>query len=261
MKSREVRRLGRLENKVAIITGAGSGMGQAEAILFAQEGAKVVVADMAVEAGEETVKMVREAGGEAIFVKTDVSKTEDIKNMVKTAVDTYGRLDVLVSGAAIVGEEISTVDCPEELFNRTIAINLNGVWLGMKYAIPEMVKTGGGSIVNFASIAAIEGFKSVPAYSASKGGVISLSRVASFEYASENIRVNCIAPGTIATPMLIGCWPDEVLNRFREVTPQGRLGEPEEVAQVALFLACDESSHITGQTLVVDGGSTARVPF
>ncbi|UCC90721.1 MAG: glucose 1-dehydrogenase [Dehalococcoidia bacterium] len=252
--------MGRLGNKVAIITGAGSGMGKATAVLFANEGAKVVAADIAVEAGRETVKIVKQGGGEAIFVKTDVSKAQDVKQMVKAAIDTYGKLDILVNCAGIAREEVSTVDCPEEVFNEVIATNLNGVWLGMKYGIPEMLKAGGGSIVNFASIAALEAYVGIPAYSASKGAVISLSRAAAIEYGPKNVRVNCVAPGHIATPMLLGAWSPEVLKRFTDIAPQGRLGEPEEVARVVLFLASDESSHITGQTVVIDGGVTARIP-
>jgi len=252
--------MGRLEGKVAIITGAGSGMGRASTILFTKEGAKVVAADWITEGGEETVKMVKEAGGEATFSKADVSKAEDVKRMIKAAVDTYQKLDVLVNCAGLPGGEGSTVDCTEEAFDKFFAVNLKGVWLGMKYAIPEMLKTGGGSIVNFASVAAIGAWPGVPGYSASKGGVISLSMVTAIEFASKNIRVNCIAPGTIATPMLVNSWPPETLKHFAEITPQGRLGKPEEVAQVVLFLAADESSHITGQTIAVDGGISARLP-
>lgn len=252
--------MGRLDGKVAIITGGGSGIGRATAVVFAKEGARVVVADWIAEGGKETVSMIKEAGGEAIFIKTDVSKAEDIKNMIKTSVNTYGKLDILMNIAGIVGEEVSIIDCTEEVFNKIIAVNLNGVWLGMKYAIPEMLKTGGGSIVNTASIAALEAYKGIPAYAASKGGVISMSRVAAIEFAAKNIRVNCIAPGHIATPLFLGCWSPDQLKHLEEIAPQGRLGKPEEIAQVALFLASDESSHITGQTMVADGGITARIP-
>lgn len=252
--------MGRLDGKVTIITGAGSGIGRATAILFAKEGAKVVVADCVAESGEQTVNMVKEASGEAIFIKTDVSETKDIKNMIKTTVDTYGKLDVLMNNAAILMEEGCTVDCTEEVFDQTIATNLKGVWLGMKYAIPEMLKAGRGSIVNTASIGAVEGLAGIGAYSASKGGVISLSRVTAVEYAAQNIRVNCINPGVIATPMVLASFSSETIRHLMEVTPKARFGEPQEVAHVALFLASDESSWITAQTVVADGGISARHP-
>ena len=253
--------MGRLDNKVAIITGAGSGIGQVEALMFAKEGASVVIADINSEAGKETAEMVEGIGGKAVSIDTDVSKSEDIRRLIRNAIDEYGKLDILVNGAAIVGDEVSTIDCPEEVFARVISINLQGVWQVMKYSIPEMIRTGGGSVINITSIAGILAFKGIPAYAAAKGGVISLSKVAAYEYASDNVRVNCIAPGTIATPMLLNHWSEDMLNRIRCGTPQGRLGEPEEVARAALFLASDESTHITGHTLIIDGGSTARMPF
>jgi NAD(P)-dependent dehydrogenase (short-subunit alcohol dehydrogenase family) len=252
--------MSRLAGKVAIITGAGSGMGKATALLFAKEGAKVIAAEIVEQAGQATVGAIEEEGGEAIFVKTDVAKKEDVEAMVKAAVERYGKIDILVNCAGIALAEVSTTECTEEIFNRIIATNLNGVWLGMKYAIPQMISTGGGDIINFASIAALEAYQGLPAYSASKGGVISMSRVAAIEFAAKNIRVNCVAPGHIATPMLLDAWAEEGLQRFRNIAPQGRLGEPEEIASVVLFLASNESSHITGQTIVIDGGVTARIP-
>lgn len=252
--------MGRLAGKVAIITGSGSGMGEATALLFAKEGAKVIVAEIVEQGGLATVQAIEKGGGEAVFVKADVSQREDVEAIVKAAVNKYGKLDIMVNCAGIALDEGSTTDCPEEIFNRIIATNLNGVWLGMKYAIPEMMKTGGGAIINFASIAALEAYQGLPAYSASKGGVISISRVAAIEFAAKNIRVNCVAPGHIATPMLLDAWAEEGLQRFRNIAPQGRLGEPGEIASTVLFLASDESSHITGQTIVIDGGVTARIP-
>jgi NAD(P)-dependent dehydrogenase (short-subunit alcohol dehydrogenase family) len=252
--------MSRLTGKVAIITGAGSGMGKATALLFAKEGAKVIAAEIVEQAGRATAQAIEEEGGEAIFVKADVAKKEDVEAMVKAAVDRYVKIDILVNCAGIALNEVSTTECTEEIFNRIIATNLNGVWLGMKYAIPQMISTGGGDIINFASIAALEAYQGLPAYSASKGGVISMSRVAAIEFAAKNIRVNCVAPGHIATPMLLDAWAEEGLQRFRNIAPQGRLGEPEEIASVVLFLASNESSHITGQTIVIDGGVTARIP-
>lgn len=162
--------MGRLEGKVAIVTGGGSGIGRASAVLFAKEGATIVVADCNAEAGEETVRMIRESDGEAMFIKTDVSKTDDVKQLIGTTIETYGKLDVLVNNAAILKEEGSIVDCTEDAFNETVAVNFRGVWFGMKYAIPEMLNAGGGSIVNVSSIGAIEGVRGLGIYSASKGG-------------------------------------------------------------------------------------------
>jgi NAD(P)-dependent dehydrogenase (short-subunit alcohol dehydrogenase family) len=235
-------------------------MGKETAILFAKEGAKVAAADISEEAGKATVKTIVDDGGQAVFIKADVSQPQDVKNMVAEAVKKYGKLDILMNIAGIVATEGSTIDCTEETFMQVISINLFGTWLGMKYAIPEIDKSGGGSIVNFTSIAALEAYKSIPAYAASKGGVISMSRVAAIESASKNIRVNCIAPGHIATPMFLGCWTDEQLEHLEEISPQGRLGKSEEIARVALFLASDEASHITATTIVADGGITARIP-
>jgi len=245
--------MGKLDGKVAIITGAGSGMGRAAAVLFAKEGAKVVVADWAVEAGKETVRMIKEAGGEAIFVKADVSKAEDVKKMVKTSVDTYGKLDVLYNNAGIGCEVAPIAECTEDNWDKTIAVNLKGVFLGMKYAIPEMLKSGGGSIINTASQAARRCHPNLSPYNASKGGVISLTRGTAIEYATKNIRINCICPGAVATPLLLGFNP-RLLERMKSAIPLGRYAQPEEVAQLALFLASDESSFINGADLVIDGG-------
>ncbi|MBA7709023.1 2,5-dichloro-2,5-cyclohexadiene-1,4-diol dehydrogenase LinX [subsurface metagenome] len=253
--------MGRIDDKVAVITGAGSGMGRAAAILFAKEGAKVVVGDWVTEGGEETVRMIKEAGGEAIFIKVDVSRTEDVKKMIKAAIDTYGKLDILYNNAGIDKYDNLGIDrrAPtEENFDKTIGVNLKGIFFGMEYAIPEMIKTGGGSIINTASVAALEAM-GIPIYAASKGGVISLSRTMAVEFISRNIRINCIVPGAIATGMNLS-WSSEELKRFSEAIPQGRFGKPEEVAQLALFLVSDEASYITAQTVVIDGGWSARAP-
>ena len=251
--------MGRVEGKVAIVTGAGSGIGRASAMLLAKEGAKTVVVDRNAEAGEETVRMIKEAGGEAIFVKADVSKVEDIKKMVKTAVSTYGKLNILFNNAGLIAEVAPTAEATEEKFDETIATNLKGAFMGMKYAIPEMLRIGGGSIINIASIAGTKGVTNAPAYAASKGGVLALSRATAIEYATQNIRVNCISPGTISTPAMAALMKDdpEIKRNYEEAVPQGRLGRPDEVAQVVLFLASDEASHITGEKLAIDGGLEA----
>jgi NAD(P)-dependent dehydrogenase (short-subunit alcohol dehydrogenase family) len=247
--------MGRLDDKVAIITGSATGIGRAGAILFAKEGARVVVADWSAEGGEETADLIKKTGGESVFVRTDVSKTEDVRKMVKVAVNTYNKLDILYNNAGIAPLEGSTVDTTEEFFEKIIAINLKGTWLSMKYAIPEMEKIGGGTIVNTGSLGGDRGITSIPIYSASKGGVLALSRATAMEYSKKNIRVNCINPGAIATPMLTGSWTPEIFQRFTDIlVPEGRLGEPEDVAKTALFLASEESAFITGQTIPVDGG-------
>lgn len=252
--------MGKISGKVAIITGAASGIGKATAILFAQEGAKVVVADVVDKLGEETVKMIKESGGKAVFVHADVSKAEDVKNMVKTAVDTYGRLDIIFNNAGIEGTTADTANYPENVFDKVIAINLKGVWLGIKYAVPELLKSGGGSIINTSSVAGLIGFAGLSAYNATKGGIIQLTKTAALEYAKQNIRVNCIAPGVIETPMVDRALKGqpEAKAAFIQIEPVGRFGKPEEVAKAALFLASDDSSFVTGTVLTVDGGLTAQ---
>jgi len=252
--------MGRLDGKVALITGGGSGIGRATALLFAKEGAKVVVADYIAEGGEETVKMIKEAGGEASFVKADVSKAADVQRMIKVALDNYRQLDILYNNAGILGPMVPVHELAEADWDRVININLKGVYLGMHYGIPEMLKQGGGVIINTASVAGLVGFPGLPAYSATKGGIIQLTKVAALDYATHNIRVNCICPGVIWTPMVAGITGDseEAKAQFTRLEPVGRMGKPEEIAQAALFLACDESSFITGIALPVDGGFVAQ---
>ena len=251
--------MGKLDGKVALITGAGSGIGRATALLFAKEGAKVVVADYVPVGGQETVRMIKEAGGEAIFVEADVSKASDVERMVKTAVDAYGRIDILYNNAGIT-RAAPTAETTEEEWDLVLDINLKGVFLGSKYAIPVMLNQGGGVIINTASIAGISGFRGMSAYCASKAAVILLTKTMALEYGRQNIRVNCICPGVIQTAMTKAWNPDETVQ---QVPPRGqpvkRGGQPEEIARAALYLASDDSSFVTGAALVVDGGLTAGV--
>lgn len=251
--------MGRLEGKVAIVTGAASGIGKATALLFAEEGAKVVAADWQDEHASELVQAIAARKGEGIFIKTDVSDRLDVQRMVDKAIEKYGRLDVIFNNAGIEGEQGLTADCTLENWDRVIAINLKGVFLGMKYAIPAMLKTGGGSIINTASVAGIVGFAGIPAYCASKGGVIQLTKAAALEYATQNIRVNVICPGVIATPMVerfVG-GSEETRGALEATEPVRRFGTAEEVARMALFLASDDSTFCTGAPFIVDGGFVA----
>ncbi len=253
--------MGKLDGKVAIVTGGASGIGRASALLFAQEGAKVVVADVDPK-GREVAEEIAKSGGTGTYVRTDVSKPEDVEALVREAVDAYGKLDVIFNNAGIEGEQRFTADCSVENWDRVLSINLKGVFLGMKYAIPALLKSGGGSIVNTASTAGITGYPSMPAYSASKGGVIQLTKTTALEYAKQGIRVNCICPGGIFTPLVerfTKGLPQEAIQKMVEaVHPVGRFGTPEEVAKLALYLASDDSSFCTGAPFIIDGGMTAQ---
>jgi NAD(P)-dependent dehydrogenase (short-subunit alcohol dehydrogenase family) len=246
-----------LKEKVAIVTGGASGIGRATAILFAREGAKVVVADRDPTGGQETVRMIEGEGGQAIFVQTDVSRAEDVQRMVRETVSTYGRLDVLFNNAGI-GETAKVTEASVEHWDKVLAVNLRSVFLGCKYAIPEMVKVGGGSIINNASILAEVGFSNAPAYSASKHGVVGLTQTIALDHAAEGIRANTVCPGFIRTPMVTEGLDPETRDYIAGLHPLGRMGEPEEVAEAVLFLASDRSSFVTGTCLFVDGGYTAR---
>lgn len=251
--------MGKLSGKVAVITGAASGIGRAAAQLFAAEGAKIVAADWDESQGERVAEGIRASGAEAVFARVDVSKPEDVQGMIRTAVERYGGLDALFNNAGIEGQQAPTADCTIENWDRIIGVNLKGVFLGMKYAIPEMLKRGGGSIVNNASVAGLVGFPGSPAYCASKGGVIQLTKAAALEYASQGIRVNVICPGVIATGMIerVVAGAEEMQKTLEAMEPVGRFGTPEEVARLALFLASDDSSFCTGAPFIVDGGLVA----
>ena len=251
---------GRLEGKVALITGAGSGMGRAAAELFASEGARVVVTDVVDDAGNATVAAVRAAGGDATYVRADVSTWADCQAMVKCATDTYGGLHVLYNNAGIFpADDGGVLDTPESTWEKVMEINLKGVWLGCRAGIPAMIASGGGSIVNVASFVALMGAATAQiAYTASKGGVLSMTREIAVEYARRGIRANSLCPGPIQTPLLEELLSDPERRARRMVhIPMGRLGLAEELAKAALFLASDDASYMTGSQLVVDGGITA----
>lgn len=249
-----------LKNKVVIITGAASGIGAASALAFAREGASVVVADLQIARGEELVSRILAEDGKAIFVKCDVSLESDVKNMVAKTIETFGHLSCAFNNAGIEGESADTTMCTNDNWEKTINVNLRGVWLCMKYQIPEMLKNGGGSIVNCSSIAGMVGFVGIPAYCASKHGVIGLTQAAALEFAGQKIRVNAICPGVIQTPMVERFTHGEAqaIKELSAGEPVGRMGKPEEIAQVALWLCSDASSFVTGHPLVADGGWLAR---
>jgi len=252
----------RLKGKIAIITGVGTGQGRSAAILFAREGAKIVGCDWKPEFGQETVGLVKSAGGEMVCIKADVSGAKDCENVVRTAINTYGRIDILYNNAGVgFSAPLSMgdiLDTPEDDWDRVLAINLKSMYLMCKFAIPEMVKTGGGSIVNTASIAALIGSESAHAYTASKGGMVALARALAVEFGPKNIRVNTICPGAIDTPMIAPVVePLRAAGQTFMTSPIRRLGTPEDIANCALYLASDESTFVTGATFVVDGGYTA----
>ena len=250
----------RLEGKVALITGAGSGMGRAAAELFASEGARVVVSDIDEAAGNAAVAGVRAAGGDATFVRANVSDWDDCQAMVGAAVDNYGALHVLYNNAGIFpADDGGVLDTPQDTWHRVMAINLEGVWLCCKAGLPAMLASGGGSIINVASFVAIVGAATAQiAYTASKGGVLSMTREIAVEYARQGIRANSLCPGPIETQLLQELLSDPARRARRMVhIPMGRLGLAEELAKAALFLASDDSSFMTGASLVVDGGITA----
>jgi NAD(P)-dependent dehydrogenase (short-subunit alcohol dehydrogenase family) len=242
----------RLAGKVALITGAGSGIGRAAALRFAQEGARVVVVDWKPEGGQETVRMIRSNGGEAIFVEADVSQDEDARRMVETAVATYGRLDILFNNAGI--QVFGTIpNTPEANWHKVMDVNLKGVYLGCKYAIPHMVAQGSGSIINTSSVLGLVGDPDLPAYCATKGGILAMTRAMAQAHGRQNIRVNSICPGDVETPIVVEYFehqpdPEEARRRAAAEYALGRIAQPEEIANVALFLASDESSFITGRT-------------
>jgi NAD(P)-dependent dehydrogenase (short-subunit alcohol dehydrogenase family) len=248
----------RLKDKVAIVTGAASGIGQAIAQVFAKEGAKVLVNDINDKGGEATVKSITDCGGEALFVHADVSNSGEVRNMVKVTLEKFGGINVLVNNAAYLINFKSVLETPEDEWDIAIDVTLKGVFLCSKYALPEMIKAGGGSIINIASVGGMVGFADYSAYCSAKGGVIQLTKSMAIDYGRKNIRVNAICPGPIDTPTTPEAQDEKLHQWQRDMTVLGRTATPEEVAWPAVFLACDESSFVSGSYLVVDGGWTVR---
>ena len=250
---------GQLEGKVSLITGGGSGIGKASALAFAREGSKVVVADVNVEGGEQTVRLIQDTGGEATFVRADVSNSGDVSDMVSHAVETYNRLDCAFNNAGVSGGPGRVHEYTEENWSRVLNINLTGVWLCMKYEIIQMLNQGGGAIVNTASVMGLVGGSRSPAYGATKHGVVGLTKTAAVDYAREAIRVNAVCPGYIRTPMieqgvlLDPGGEERVVSRH----PMHRLGTPEEIAEAVVWLCSDAASFVTGHAMAVDGGYVA----
>jgi NAD(P)-dependent dehydrogenase (short-subunit alcohol dehydrogenase family) len=252
--------MGRLDGKVAVITGAASGIGRGTAIRFAGEGAAVVIADLNVEGGEAAVRDCRENGGRAVFQKTDVSLEAEVKAAVARAVKEFGRLDIMYNNAGLGGAVGPIDETTVENWDKTMAMLLRSVFLGMKFAIPEMRKAGGGSIISTASVAGLRGGAGPHGYSAAKAAVINLTRSVALEVGKDRIRVNCICPGGINTPLINTRLPggEAVAEQFlAQIQPIPRAGHPQDIAAMALFLASDDSEWVTGTAMVVDGGLTA----
>ncbi len=250
---------GSLEGKVALVTGGASGIGQAAVRLFAREGAKIVIADVQAGAGAETVKQVKRDGGEGLFVQCDVAKSAEVEALIDKCVETYGRLDCAFNNAGILGEMAKTADCTEESYDRLMAINLKGVWLCMKYEIRQMLKQQNGVIINTASNAGMRGQPELPVYGATKAGIVQLTKTAALEYIRSGLRINCVNPSLIWTPLVERQTADnpELVEKFTAEQKIGRLGKPEEIAEAVVWLCSDAASFVTGHPMNVDGGDLA----
>ena len=245
------------DQKVAIITGGSSGIGRATAIALAKDGVKITVAARRAKEGEETIRLVKEAGSEGIFVKTDVANENDVRSLVEKTVKQYNRLDYAFNNAGI--EEMTTplVDQTSEVFDQIMNVNVKGVWLSMKYEIPEMIRNGGGAIVNTSSGAGVIGYPQQPIYIASKHAVLGLTKSAALEYAKSGIRINAIAPGVVKTEMAERV-DKQLIESLKSITPIGRIGDPQEIANAVVWLLSDKASFVLGHTLLVDGGVVSR---
>lgn len=247
--------------KVALVTGGSSGIGRAAAIAFAREGAKVVVASRRIKEGEETVQLIKKSGSDGFFIKTDVAKAADVRAMVEKTIATYGRLDYAFNNAGVIEPKPGPlVEQTEETFDQIVNVNVKGIWLSMKYEIPEMLKRGGGAIVNMSSVAGVIGFPGIGIYSASKHAVIGLTKAAAVEYSKSRVRINAVNPAAIETEMLSHVAGDnrEAMAQMAASHPIGRIGKPEEIADAVIWLCSDKASFVTGHSLMVDGGYTAQ---
>lgn len=252
---------GRFDGEVVLVTGGASGIGRSTALAFGREGAEVIVADVDAVEGEKTVRDIKRLGGDALFIRTDVSKAGDVEALIEAIIKTFGRLDCAFNNSGIEGKRGTTLDYSEEAWNRVISINLTGVWLCMKYELRQMTKQGSGVIVNMSSILGRVGFAEAPAYVAAKHGVIGLTKAAALENAQKGIRVNAVCPGFIQTPMLerAGVTTDRQRTAaMADLHPMKRLGKPEEVAETVLWLCSDAASFVTGHSVLIDGGYTAQ---
>jgi NAD(P)-dependent dehydrogenase (short-subunit alcohol dehydrogenase family) len=246
------------KNKTALVTGGSSGIGKATALAFAKRGAKVMIADR--DENKETLQQIRDSGAEVDFVKCDVSRAGDVKALVEKTISLFGGIDFAFNNAGVEGITAPVQDCTEENWDKTMGINLKGIWLCMKYEIPEMLKKGKGAIVNCSSVAGLVGFAGLPAYVASKHGVIGLTKTSALECAKSGIRVNAVCPGVIKTPMIDRLTGNkkEAEDQFTALEPVGRLGLPEEIAGAVIWLCSDEASFVTGHAMAVDGGFVAQ---
>ena len=245
------------DQKAAIITGGSSGIGRAAAVALAKQGVKIAIAARRAKEGEETVRLVKEAGSEGIFVKTDVANENDVRSLVEKTVKTYGRLDYAFNNAGIEETPTSLVEQTSNVFDQIMNVNVKGVWLSMKYEIPEMIRTGGGAIVNTSSGAGVIGYPQQPIYIASKHAVLGLTKSAALEYAKSGIRINAIAPGVTETEM-VERVDKQLIEHLKSITPIGRIGDPQEIANAVVWLLSDKASFVLGHTLLVDGGVVSR---